>query len=438
LLKRILESSEPDFIVAEIIPFKGLLYNPEKVDATSVVAPPYDIVTTSLKNELYGRSPYNIIRIDYGRDEEGDDENDNRYTRASRFLDEWIKEGILRQDERPSFYCYQINYRVGGRERVLRGLMAGVRIEELGSGRIKPHEVTYSKPKSDRLNIIRFCRANISPIFSLYNSEEKITSSILQKVSLERPLLAARDGDGFVHSIWRLEDEKDIEAIKREFHDRDIFIADGHHRYETALEYRNEMRTTGRAQGTEHRTQKQPWDYVLMFLANMEDDGLTLLPTHRMVSVDDTERFKEMLNTYFAVIPLDLRVDERGEGIIRALQENECALGMLLKDEDRVYCLRSKGEIRDIDVHPALQSLGVTVLHELILKKIIGRDDYEYEMDVSRVIRGVRNGAFNVAFLLAPTKVEDVRRVALAGQRMPPKSTYFYPKLLTGMVIYKF
>jgi len=417
--------------MADIIPFKGLLYNPEKVDATSVVAPPYDIVTASLKDELYGRSPYNIIRIDYGRDEEGDNEDDNRYTRASRFLDEWIEKGILRQDERPSFYCYQIDYRVGGEERMLRGLMSAVRIEELGVGSIKPHEVTYSKPKSDRLNIIRFCRANISPIFSLYTSKERKTSSILRRVSEGRPILEARDDDGFIHRLWRIGNEDDIETIKKEFHDKEIFIADGHHRYETALEFRNEMRAKGITGG-------QAWDYVLMFLANMEDNGLTLLPTHRMANVDDLGKFKERLSPYFDLHPLDINVDEEAPKIIDSIQGQGCILGILLRGDKKIYCLRPKGSLDDIEAHPVLRDLGVTILHELILKKIIGSGDYGYEMDLARVIREVRDGAYNVAFFLAPTKVVDVRKVALAGQRMPPKSTYFYPKLLTGMVIYKF
>jgi uncharacterized protein (DUF1015 family) len=419
--------------MAEVIPFRGLLYDPEKVDASSVVAPPYDIVTPELREELYRRSPYNIIRVDYGRDEEGDDEDNNRYTRASRFLGEWMEKGILRQDERPSFYCYQINYRAGGNERVLRGLMGVVRIEELGSGCIRPHEVTYSKPKSDRLNIIRFCRANISPIFSLYSSRERVASSILEEVSGDRPLLEAGDCDGFVHRLWRIGDEDDIRRIKAEFHDREIFIADGHHRYETALEFRNEMRARGML-----RTGDEPFNYVLMFLANMEDDGLTLLPTHRMVNVDDPGRFREALGSYFEINPLNIGMDEEGRGVIEAIEENGCLLGMLLRGDDRVYCLRPRRPLEEINTHPALRGLGVTILHDLIFKKIIGKDDYEYEMEMARVIREVRDGSYNVAFFLAPTRVEDVRSVALAGRRMPPKSTFFYPKLLTGMVIYKF
>ncbi len=418
--------------MAEVTPFRGLLYNPEKIDTSSVVAPPYDIVTPELKEELYKKSPYNIIRIDYGKDEKGDTERDNRYTRASRFLNEWIKNDILRQDQSSSFYCYQINYRVDGEEKTLRGVMGAVRIEELGSGRIRPHEVTYSKPKSDRLNIIRFCRANISPIFSLYSSKKKLTSSILEHISEKGPFLEAKNGDGFVHRIWRINDTASIQTIKEEFTDKDIFIADGHHRYETALEFRNEMKGRDMV-----KTGRESFNYVLMFLANLEDDGLTLLPTHRMVRVNKAVQLKEVLDPYFDMTVLNFDIKE-GRKILKAIQSNGYCLGMFLKGEDKLYALRFKASLSEINTHETLRGLGVTILHNFIFEKLLKIEDFEYEMDLGTVIERVKNGPYHAAFFLAPTRIEDVRRVALAGQRMPPKSTYFYPKLLTGMVIYKF
>lgn len=419
--------------MAEVIPFKGILYNPEKIDATSVIAPPYDIVTPELKDELYRRSPYNIIRIDYGRDEEGDNERCNRYTRASGCLNEWIENGILRQDESPSFYCYQISYKIGEREKTITGLMGAVRIEDIGKGRIRPHEVTYSKPKADRLNIIRFCRANISPIFSLYSGKERLISSILRHVIRKEPFLEARNGDSFVHRIWRIDNTESIEMIKKEFSDKDIFIADGHHRYETALEFRNEMKDRGLL-----KTGLEPFNYVLMFLANIEDNGLTLLPTHRIIRMNDTKQLKEMLIPYFEIKALDLKTDKGTEEILKAIESNGCLLGMFLKGEDRFYSLKLKSPVNEIDAHESLKGLGVTVLHDFIFKKVFGIEDFEYEMDIATVLKKVRNGQYHAAFFLTPTRIEDVKRVALAGQRMPPKSTYFYPKLLTGMVIYKF
>ncbi|GAB4540390.1 MAG: DUF1015 domain-containing protein [Thermodesulfovibrionia bacterium] len=435
---------------------------------TSVVAPPYDIVSPELKDELYMRSPYNIIRIDYGRDEEGDDERNNRYTRALGFLNEWIKGHILRQDEEPSFYPYQIIYRLEGEEKTLSGLMAAVKIEEFGKGRIRPHEVTYSKPKSDRLNILRSCMANISPIFSLYSSNEKVTSSIIKEVSNTPPLLEARNGDGFIHRLWRVNDMRSIEMIRNELADKDIFIADGHHRYETALEFKNEMKAGGRrlTTGSEVtdaggevtvRVGSMPWNYVLMFLANIEDNGLTLLPTHRMVKLKHTINLKEALSPYFDIDILPINLNEMGghsnscgwrgnscrwrgnswRRLLRVIEDNGSSIGMFVNGDERLYSLRLKPTVT-IDTHEVFSGLGVTTLHELIFKKLLKTEDFEYEMSLPIVIEKVRKGQYHVAFLLTPTRVEDVKRVALAGLRMPPKSTYFYPKLLTGMVIYKF
>jgi len=425
-----------NFIMAEIIPFKGILYNPDKVDGTSVMAPPYDIVTPELREALYDKNPYNIIRIDLGKDKIGDNEEENRYTRASRWLNEWIEQGILIRDSEPSFYCYETSYNPpftkgggGGIEKKLRGLIGAVRIEELGSGRIHPHEMTYSKPKADRLNILRFCNANISPIFSLYSGPERITSTILEKVVRGKALIEAKNGDGFIHRLWRINSKTAIMAIKKELADKDIFIADGHHRYETALEFKNEMGGKGE------------WNYVMMFLANMEDDGLTILPTHRLVKIGKGKKIRESLKPYFDIT--DIRFDASSEAqakqeMFRAIEKSKHSVGMFIKGEKAFYVLSFKGSYFEIDSPPSLQGIAVTILHKLIFEKLLGIDEFEYEMDSDLAIERVNNSSFQVVFFLSPTKVQDVKRVALAGQRMPPKSTYFYPKLLTGMVIYKF
>ncbi|MCK5504028.1 MAG: DUF1015 domain-containing protein, partial [Thermodesulfovibrionia bacterium] len=257
--------------MATVIPFKGTLYNPQKVDGSASMAPPYDIVTPELKEDLYKKSPYNIIRIDFGKDNDEDNNDENRYTRASKFLGDWLKEGVLISDLESSFYCYEIGYEINGLKKKTRGFLGAVKIEEPGSGKIHPHEMTYSKPKSDRLNILKYCHANTSPIFSLYSSEEKTASSILERVAREKAFIEADNGDGFRHRLWRISDSASIETIKREMASKDIFIADGHHRYETALEYKKDMEAKGHL-----KTGEEPFNYVMMFLANIEDGGLTL------------------------------------------------------------------------------------------------------------------------------------------------------------------
>jgi uncharacterized protein (DUF1015 family) len=458
--------------MAEVIPFKGVLYNPQKVDASSVISPPYDIVTPELKEILYSRSPYNIIRIDSGKDNAGDNEKENRYTRASKSLNEWLKQEILIRDKEPSFYCYEASYNpplppfskggnggINSYEKKLRGFLGAVKIEELGTGKIHPHEMTYSKPKTDRLNTIRYCMANISPIFSLYSSPERLSSSILEEVTKEKAFIEAKDGDGFTHRLWQICDKTSIETIKKELSNKDIFIADGHHRYETALEFKDEMNKKGLL-----KTGTEPFNYVMMFLSNIEDEGLTILPTHRLaklVPYPDTgiekniklhsnlpSKIEELLKPYFDISAINF--DSSAEKLVKqdiftSIQKGKYSrnrvvptLGMFIKGEKTFYLLNYKGSGTEINSHKSLKHLDVTILHELIFEKLLRVDKFEYEMNPELAVEKVNNGPFKAAFFLNPTKVQDVKEVALANQRMPPKSTYFYPKLLTGMVIYKF
>lgn len=422
--------------MAEIIPIKGILYNPEKVDASSTVAPPYDIISHDYKEELYSKSPYNVIRIDFGKDKDGDDANENRYTRASAFLSDWLAEGILIKDTEPAFYCYEISYELDGMMKKTKGFLGAVKIEELGSGRIHPHEMTYSKPKSDRLNILRYCSANTSPIFSLYSSEEKTTSSILEKTVKEMPFIEAKNGDGFTHRLWRISDRASIRTIEKEMSDKDVFIADGHHRYETALEFRKEMAEKGL-----DKTGKEPFNYVLMFLSNMEDEGLTLLPTHRIVEIASDFNTKGTLRKHFQVQKVSseaLSEQEAKKLMFQKMQERPHSFGMFLTNADTYYVLSFNGSDMDVELPGCLKHLDVSVLHNYVFEKLLNIDHYEYEMDPDIAVERAKKGSFEAVFFLNSTKIHELKEVALAGHRMPPKSTYFYPKLLTGMVIYQF
>lgn len=422
--------------MAEIIPFKGILYNPQKVDASSTMAPPYDIVTHDLKDALYSRSPHNIIRIDFGRDSDEDNENENRYTRAAKFLSDWLEEDVLLHDAEPAFYCYQVVYDLNGVTKKTRGFLCAVKVEELGSGRVHPHEMTYSKPKSDRLNILRHCSANTSPIFSLYSSEEKLASSILEKIVTEKPFIEARDEDGSTHQLWRISDSSSIDTIKKEMSDKDVFIADGHHRYETALAFKKEMEEKGLS-----KTGQESFNYTLMFLSNMEDEGLTLLPTHRMVEVDSEINIRETLGKYFDVQKISsegMPVTEARQRMFEMMGKKAHTLGMYLTNSGTYYALSYNGTGIDIDLPECLKKLDVSVLHKVVFEKLLNIEHYEYEMDPEVAVERANKGSFEAVFFLNPTKIHDVKDVASTGHRMPPKSTYFYPKLLTGMVMYKF
>ena len=418
--------------MAEIIPFKGVLYNMSKVSGEDVIAPPYDIIAPEYKEKLYSKSPYNIVRIDFGKELEGDNELQNKYTRAANNLNSWLKDGILHGSKAPAFYAYEVDYRIKGSRKRLRGFFSLVRLEELGKG-VYPHECTHSKPKADRLNLLRTCRANISPIFSLYNSPEKKASEIMNRVMLRKPYMEAKDSDSAIHRLWIVEAEKDIKIIQDDLKEKPVFIADGHHRYETALEFKKEMDAATAADSPIHpfTHSPNPWDYVLMFLANMSDEGLTILPAHRLVK-NLPENSLDILSGYFAVESLAADADITG-----VLSGYEHAIGFCYRNSDKLYLLRHKGSGLE-NINPALKELDVTILHELIFKKLLNITEVTYEMDTAETREMVRKGIYDGAFFLNPTGVKDVERVALSGERMPPKSTYFYPKLLTGMVMYKF
>ncbi|MCL4457299.1 MAG: DUF1015 domain-containing protein [Nitrospirae bacterium] len=405
--------------MAKVIPFRGILYNPDKVSGDEVIAPPYDIIMPEYREELYQKNPYNIIRIDFGKEGTGDTDKDNKYSRAKNFFEQWAKEGILVQDDRPSFYACEIDYSVYGEKKRLRGLFAMVRIEELGKG-VYPHEATHSKPKADRFNLMKACLANTSPIYALYNSPRKVASGIIDNVSGE-PYISAHDMDGAHHKLYKIQDEAKINLIMDELSDKPIFIADGHHRYEVALEFKREK---GRG----------PWEYVLMFLANMADEGISILPTHRLVKgIKNIGGIMQKIEKDFTVENLPDSAD-----IQKTLSvSGKNTFGLYLGREKQWFTLKYKGtDLKDMDA--ALQNLDVVVLHELILKRDLGITDVAYEMNVREAVKRTDSGEFDAAFFLNPTGVNDVERVALSGLRMPPKSTYFYPKLLTGMVINSF
>ncbi len=411
--------------MAEVVPFRGVLYNVARISKASgedLLAPPYDIITPEYKEELYQKSPYNVVRIDFGKELSGDDDRNNKYTRAKASLDEWLREGVLISSDKPCFYSYEISYTMGNGQKKLRGFLGLVRLEELGKGNIHPHEYTHSKPKKDRLSLMKICGANISPIFSLYRSAEGKTVAVLDKVNRGTPYIEAKDPYGAVHRLWEIKDMSALTTIKQELADKAIFIADGHHRYETALEYQREMRKKEGPSET-----PRPYNYVLMFLADMADEGLTILPTHRLVKNMPTDALELLSN--------DFEIEEMRNGfdIPRAISGKRDTYG-LYTGGDIWHRLSYKGE----GIHgvpPALRDLDVTVLHDLIFKQLLDIDRVYYEMDIEKCLQAVRDGAFEAAFFLRPTLVEDVEKVALASLRMPPKSTYFYPKLMTGMVL---
>jgi len=411
--------------MTRIIPFKGILYNTERINVEDVLAPPYDIITPELREELYNKSPYNIVRIDFGKDFPNDNSIENKYTRAKKLLKEWLLNKILIQNNEPSFYAYSIEFVHNGIKKSIIGFLGLVRLEELGKGNIYPHECTYSKPKKDRLNLLKECKANTSPIFSLYRSDEMRTHNTLLDISMnQKPYIVAKDKDGFIHRLWQIKNKKEIEIITNELEDKPIFIADGHHRYETAYELHKEMKKSFPNRKT------LPSDYVLMFLVNMHDKGITILPTHRLIK-DMPKNIETLFSNYFDINPIkeDFNVE-------KFLLNKKGHFGFFENKEELWYLLRYRGGNLN-EVHPDVRDIDVIILHELILKKLLHTIDIGYEMNIDNALSKVRAGEYNAVFFLNPTTVDDVEKAALSLTRMPPKSTYFYPKLLTGLVINK-
>ncbi len=409
--------------MAEIIPFRGLLYDVSKVSIEDVPAPPYDIITPEWRESLYMKSPHNIVRIDFGKEEPGDNETENKYTRARRWLDAWIKDGVLIRSHKPSFYAYEIIYTIHGVRKRLPGFLCLVKLEELGKGSIYPHECTHSNPKQDRLNLLRACEANTSPIFSLYKSSADGISRILSRVTCTRPYLQAADISGNLHRLWQIDRPEEIEIIKKELADKPVFIADGHHRYETSFEYQREM--SAKKESSSHR---KSYDYTLMFLANLMDEGITILPTHRLIK-EIPKDIHGMISRYFEIETVANDFDIR-----KRLSGRKNVFGFFRRQEKAWSVLSYRaGDLSEL--HPDLRDIDVIILHEVIFKKILMNAEIGYEMDVAKALDQVNHGEYAAAFFLNPTRVEDVEKSALSSMRMPPKSTYFYPKLLTGLVL---
>lgn len=406
--------------MTEVVPFRGLYYNRDKVSG-EVVAPPYDVISPEMRESLYAKSPYNIVRIDFGMKNPGDSEEDNRYTRARDFLNIWRDKGILVRSEKPCYYAYRMSFDTGKGRRNLTGLYGLTRLVELGKG-VYPHEATHSKPKKDRLSLMTEAEANTSPIYSLYRTGSSSTiREILNQTVSGKPYLESTDPDGTLHSFWLIETQDHVDTVKESLAKADIFIADGHHRYETALDYKRiKERETGDSEKT------SPHDYVLMFLADIENPELKALPTHRLVTVD-TETIVEKLSANFEVTEIG-----KDDDILAAIDSKEHVFGMYAGGKR--YSLKCRVCTLE-DVSPELKNLDVVVLHKLIFGKLLEVGNWGYEMDYETTLSMVDEGEYDAAFFLNPTAVTDVESVAMAGLRMPPKSTYFYPKVQTGFVI---
>ena len=450
--------------MALIVPFRGLRYNPEVVrDLGEVVAPPYDVIDATAREEYYRRHPYNIVRLECGREEPGDTEAENRYTRAAATFRDWRRRGILVPDPAPALYLYEQEFVHGGRTFRRRGLACAVRLADYGEGTVLPHEETIPRHREDRLALLRACRASFSPILGLYlDPEHRVAEAIGDP---GKPAASFRDDRGHGHRLWVLTQAPLIRRIRELFAPLCLYIADGHHRYETALAYRNE-RLRGHpleAVTAGHTALTAPapaFAYTFMVLINVYDNGLVILPTHRLVrppTDPDLGRLLHDLAHLFEVAPWHGPSPRRdGGGFARTLAAGSEAGGgarrfaaVLYAGADRAWLLTLKDGVDPAPLlpagrSPAWRSLDVVLVRHLILERYLGLEPgafqdegrVAYTHDPQAAAAAVDQGAYPLAFLLNPTPVADLVAVATAGEKMPQKSTHFYPKLPTGPVIY--
>jgi uncharacterized protein (DUF1015 family) len=446
--------------MAKISPFQGIRYNQEKAGAASdLVCPPYDIISPARREELYKKSPYNVVRLEFGSENSSDTGTDNRYSRAAAFLNEWFSNDILRQDKEPTLYVYEMEFQASTQlgyahkeARKLRGFICLVGLEDYQSGIIKPHETTLSGPKTDRLNLLRACKASFSQIYVLFSDPQKRISTILDEVT-QAPDQEVVDNDNATHRIWSLTDGEQIETIMREMADKQLFIADGHHRYDTALRYRDERRkVAGKSTGEES------FNYAAMFLARLEDPGLTILPAHRVLfnlQDFDAQKFEQDLDQYFDIERVTFDTTSEAKDLetlldtMEYVSEQGHVFGMQIKGEDSyiLLTLRNEAEMDSLlpDKSPAYQRLDVSILHHLVIDKLLGIKmdthklglNIDYIKDAREASERVKSGSAEIAFYMNSTRVDEVKNVASAGECMPQKATYFYPKLVTGLVMHK-
>lgn len=409
---------------------------------SDVVAPPYDVIDDKLQDALYAKSPYNCIRLELNKPEPGDSRAHNRYTRASDFLRSWRRDGILKEDSRPALYVYEQTFSTEWGMFTRKGFLARVRLEPFGSGAIHPHEQTLSGPKADRLALFHATKANLSPIFGLYPDE---TGSVLASAEAgiaDRTPIEAVDHLGVVNRIRLVEDPIVHSRVQGMMAAQPIFIADGHHRYETGLKLRSEVEAAGELSGPD-----DPANFCMMALVGMSDPGLLILPTHRLISGLGGLGSRDLaarLSPHFEV-----SAHGTGEAGCREawemieLGEDQYTLGFgTVADGEWISARLKNPKVMDQiapEHGPEWRALGVSILHELVIKTLLaglGHPSIKYVHQIAEVLDGCSGRACDLAALVPPATMSDVELIASGGETMPPKSTYFYPKLLTGLVIH--
>jgi uncharacterized protein (DUF1015 family) len=428
--------------MAQITPFRALRYDPKRVNPAACVTQPYDKITPDMQESYYEASPHNLVRIIFGK-REPDAPGNNVYTRSAAFFREWRQAGIFLQDPEPSIYVYSQRFLApsGTAEHERRGFIALGKIEDYSAQVVFRHEQTLAKPKADRLDLLRATRAHFGQIFMLYTDSGEIDGLLARNC---QPDIEVKDEYAVVHRMWRVSDKNLTEQVRIKMSDKKLIIADGHHRYETALTYRNECR----ASAASPRVEDAPYERVMMTFINMNSPGLLVLPTHRVVhgiASFDAHKFISLARNYFSIEEVDSEIDAiRSASLLR--EAGRLGTAILAVTPERDFLLHSPRADRELfgRLSARQQSLDVVQLHKVLLEEVLGlseesiqnQENISYLRDMEEAIQRVRGNAANVAFLMNPARIEQVRDIAFAGEVLPQKSTDFYPKLLSGLTIY--
>jgi uncharacterized protein (DUF1015 family) len=453
--------------MAYVAPFRALRYDPARVPLSDVVTQPYDKITPAMQERYYAANPHNLVRIILGKQDGSDGEHNNPYTRAAASFADWRRNGVFLHDKHPSLYWYAQSFTLpdSKTDTERRGFIALGKLEDYAAQVVFPHERTLAKPKTDRLNLLRATRAHFGQIFMLYSDPADEIASALASGSPAQfpPDLETRDEYNVLHRLWQVSDPSAVALVQAKMGDKQLIIADGHHRYETALNYRNERRAAAEeavvGEPGEHSAQNKrlrhhggelaPYEMAMMTLVNMDSPGMVILPTHRVVHglhSFSADGLKAEARSQFSVEEVDPELDSaRARAILR--EAGHAGTAILGVTGSRAFLFdtpRSLGSELLAGLSLRQQSLDVVLLHKCLLEKGLGiseeairsQQNVSYVRDADQALSQVRSGAANVAFLLNPVRMRQVRDIAMGGEVLPQKSTDFYPKLLSGLTIY--
>jgi uncharacterized protein (DUF1015 family) len=437
--------------MADVHPFRAFRYDPQRVCPAQVVTQPYDKITPELQDRYYSASPHNLVRIILGRREENDNAANNVYSRAAAYFRDWRQQGVLRQDSTPSIYVYSQRFTPPGSstERERPGFIALGRIEDYSAGVVFRHEQTLAKPKADRLDLLRATRAHFGQIFMVYEDSGHVESLLAIDGNSD---ISVADEYGVVHRVWQVSDPGVIDSIRTAMANKKLIIADGHHRYETALTYRNERRAAESSPPAPN-PDAWPYDFVMMTFVNMSSSGLLILPTHRLVHglrSFSEEKFRNSARAFFDIDEVDAAIDARSATAILR-ESGRAGTSILAVTANRAFLLHHPDPSAAAQVFAGLslrqESLDVVQLHKCLLERVLNlseesirnQENISYIRDASEALSQIRDAGgsrANIAFLMNPCRMTQVRDIAFAGEVMPQKSTDFYPKLLSGLTVY--